>query len=459
MTVDVRRYALDDQLQALAEDLGRLFRRIDPDSCDAVLQDRVVGRIESIDAMIAPTASELAQTMPIEEALKLTDQRSEGLKRRLGEGSRPRPATSSRPRPQVTSSFVPTPYGGDEDEHLVPDLVPDPSIDPSETGLSWRPIDLVAREAEPPRAPEIIDLLYPKLNHLVSGETESAKSWLAAAAAAGELEAGQGVLWIDGDDVGGGAMLERLRALGVNDEAIGRLFGYVAPEEHLTEERRADLLERMQADSCRLVVFDGFNPLLQLHRLNPNEGTDVEAFYRHIDPFRKTGAASVLTDNVVKNREARGRWAIGSERKKSKAEVHLGMHALVTLVRGGTGRFRIDVHKDRPGHLQRPTAGIFVLESDGDACTWRIDPDQSYNPEGEFRPTNLMEKVSRLLERQLEAVSRNQIEQAKLGKAEYVRVAIDCLIAEGYAVEIPGARSAKLVQLRRPFVEAEDEAT
>jgi hypothetical protein len=323
--------------------------------------------------------------------------------------------------------------------------------------LSWCPIDLVAREAEPPRPPDLIGLLYLGLNHLVFGETESAKSWLAAAAAAAELEAGQGVLWIDGDDVGRGVMLERLRALGTTDEAIGRLFAYVAPEEHLTEERRADLLERMRADSCRLVVFDGFNPLLQLHRLNPNEGTEVETFYRHIDPFRKTEAASVLTDNVVKNREARGRWAIGSERKKSKADVHLGMHALELFGRGRTGRARIDVHKDRPGHLQRPTPGIFVLQSDGDACTWRIDPDQSHTPEGEFRPTHLMEKVSRHLERHVEPLSRNQIEQAKLGKAGYVRVAMDCLIAEGYAVEIAGSRGAKLVQLRRPFVEAEDE--
>jgi hypothetical protein len=331
-------------------------------------------------------------------------------------------------------------------------------LDSSERGVSWCPIDLVARAVNPPRPPDVIDLFYAGSNHLVSGESESAKSWLALAAAVAELAEGRGVVWVDGDDMGAGAVLERLRALGATDEAISRLFAYVAPEEHLTEERRADLLERMRTDPCRLVVFDGFNPLLHLHGLNPDAGTDVETFYRHIDPFRKAGAAIVLTDNVVKSREARGAWAIGSERKKSKAEVHLGMRSLAMFGRGHTGRSRIDVHKDRPGHLQRPTPGNFVLESDGDRCTWRIEADPSHTSEGEFRPTHLMERISRYLERHQDAVSRNTIEKEVEGKATAKRTAIDRLIVEGYATEIEGTRGARLVQLQRPYSEAADEA-
>ena len=137
----------------------------------------------------------------------------------------------------------------------------------------------------------------------------------------------------------------------------------------------------------------------------------------------------------MKSREARGAWAIGSERKKSKAEVHLGMKTLTPLVRGGTGRAKIDVHKDRPGHLTRPSAGIFVVET-GPDFAWRIDPDDSHGELGEFRPTALMEKVSRFLElRPGEPQTRNQIEQAKLGKAEYVRVAMDRLVEERFATE------------------------
>jgi hypothetical protein len=204
-------------------------------------------------------------------------------------------------------------------------------------------------------------------------------------------------------------------------------------------------------------VLDGFNPLLALHGLDPNKGVEVEAFYTLIDPIRKLGVATVLTDNVVKSRESRDAWAIGSERKKSKAEVHLGMRTLVPLVRGGTGRAKIDVHKDRPGHLTRPAAGIFTIESTS-TFAWRIDPDDSRDEQGEFRPTALMLKVSRYLEqRPGEPQSRNQIEQAKLGKAVYVRVALDRLIDEGFATEFEGARGSRLVRLEHPFHDDEGE--
>jgi hypothetical protein len=37
------------------------------------------------------------------------------------------------------------------------------------------------------------------------------------------------------------------------------------------------------------------------------------------------------------------------------------------------------------------------------------------------------------------------------GEAEYVRIAIDRLIAEGYATEFERPRRARLVRLERPF--------
>ncbi len=326
--------------------------------------------------------------------------------------SQVRPASSSRVRPQLSSSLRPSPYGGDEHEQFVPGFVPDthPRVH------SWRPESIVAIAAQPPQPPELIGLFYPGYNHLVSGESEALKTWLMLAAAAAELRQGRGVLWVDGDDVGPGALLERLLLLGAGESMIDTRYAYVRPDEPLTEERLVDVLDVVREHSCRLAVFDGFNPLLALHGLDPNSGSDVEGFYRHIDPIRKLGVATALTDNVVKSREARGRWAIGSERKKSKAEVHLGMQTLTPLVRGGTGRAKIEVHKDRPGHLVRPTAGILVIES-GLTFSWRIDPDDSRDDQGEFRPTELMLKVSRHLEaRWKEPQSRNAIEQAKLGR-------------------------------------------
>lgn len=275
-------------------------------------------------------------------------------------------------------------------------------------------------------------------------------------AAAAEVNAGRGVVWVDGDDVGQGAILERLRAFGASDEAIGSRFAYIAPDDPLDVGRRADVMDVVTSTACRLAVFDGFNPLLALHGLDPDRGTDVEQFYRLIAPIKRAPTAVVLTDNVVKAREARGKWAIGSERKKSKAEVHLGMVTLTPLVRGGTGRARIDVHKDRPGHLTRPSPGVLEVCSTDTPYSWRIRPDTSHTEEGEFRPTVLMERVSRHLEFASSSQSRNEIEKGVKGKGEAKRLAIDCLISEGYASEFEGARGAKLVRIERPFRDDEE---
>jgi hypothetical protein len=357
--------------------------------------------------------------------------------------------TSSRPRPKVTSSLVPPPSGGDEDEHLVPDLVP--------TTSSWVPIDLVQRSEKPPEPPAIVDLFYPGYNHLLTGEPESLKTWLALAAAVEEMKAGRGVVWVDGDDVGPGAVLERLRLLGAEDAAISERLAYFLPDDPLDVACRQGVLDLIRDRSCRLAVFDGFNPLLHLHGLDPNKGPEVETFYVLLAPIKRAGVAVVIADNVTKSRETRGAWPIGSERKKSKAEVHLGMSAIHPLVRGGTGKARIDVHKDRPGFLTRPTHGLFVVDATGERCVWSVEQETSRTEEGGFRPTVLMERVSRFLEVAGEPRSRNEIEKGVGKKATYVRQAIDVLVAEGHADEFEGTRNARMVRLLRSYRKDEEE--
>jgi hypothetical protein len=364
-----------------------------------------------------------------------------------------RHATPSRD-PVPTPSPVdpvprPHPLRGDGDDDPVPDPVPE--------GHSWVPVDLVSAAANPPEPPDIIGLFYVGANHLVSGESEALKTWLALAAAVDELKAGRGVVWVDGEDVGAGAVLERLRLLGADEEVIRERFAYMRPDEPLGEGALMDVLEVVRELECRLMVLDGFNPLMVLHGLNPNEGVDVERFYALFAPVKRLGVAVVLTDNVVKDQEARKGWAIGSERKRSKAEVHLGMKTLAPLVRGGTGKAKIDVHKDRPGHLEKPSPGVLVVESVAGYCSWRIVREESRGERGEFRPTVLMEKVLRFLELREDAQSRTQIVEGVSGKTEYVRVAIDTLIREGYATEFEGARGARLVRLERAFSEADDD--
>jgi hypothetical protein len=200
-----------------------------------------------------------------------------------------RPATSSRPRPEAglvdpstSSRHRPSMGARDEVETTSSrDLVPEPH--------SWLPIDIVQVGQEPTPPPDIVDLFYVGKNHLLSGETEAMKTWLALVASAAEITAGRGVLWVDGDDVGSGDIQERLVLLGASEADVSTRFAYILPDEPLEASLLADVLEVVRKRSCRLAVLDGFNPLLEMHGLNPDSGVEVERFYRLIDPIAKRG--------------------------------------------------------------------------------------------------------------------------------------------------------------------------
>src|SRR5439155_10767997 len=175
---------------------------------------------------------------------------------------------------------------------------------------SWRAVDLVAAAATPPERPTIGGLLYPAKRTLLSGETESCKTWLALILAKAEIEAGFPVCWVDLDAMGRSEILSRLRALGVSDERIASSFLYFEPEERLAEQALLDVVAVVAERNVRLFVIDAFNGMLSLHGLDPNSTPDVETFWREVaTPICKTGAAPTLIDHVVKSSDARGKYA------------------------------------------------------------------------------------------------------------------------------------------------------
>jgi hypothetical protein len=255
--------------------------------------------------------------------------------------------------------------------------------------------------------------------------------------------------------------LERLRALEVDDEAIARLFAYVAPGEALSEPATAYLVGKIDELEARLVVVDAFNAALTLHGYSPQSTEEVEAFFgRVVAPLQRAGAAVVLPDHVVKDKVSRGRYSYGSERKSTGVDLHLGLTLLEPFGRGQRGRSKVTVHRDRVGYLEKPSPGVFVLESDPSSgrCSWRLGADTSVGEAGAWRPTGYMEKVSRHLELVGdEPQARKAIEDAVGGKRDYVRQAIDALIEDDFAVELAGAHGARLVKLERVYREDVEE--
>jgi hypothetical protein len=318
--------------------------------------------------------------------------------------------------------------------------------------VSWEPISWAALEEREPVEPTIGGLIYPGRRHIFSGPPESAKTWAAFCLALDEIRAGGVVLHVD-FEMFAYETRDRLRELGATDDEMER-FLHVEPETEATDYVVGELVQYHQPT---LAIVDAAAGAFDLHGLDDNSRRDAEIFARSfIDPFRLRGVATILLDHVVKNSDNRGQFAIGSERKVGGADVHLGFSAIVPFGRGRTGLIRVTTHKDRFGYLPRPRAAELELHSDPDtfAVTWQF---KAADQAGEdWRPTALMEKVSRFLEGQTEPVSRKTIETNVTGKAEYVRAAMDALVADGYALEEDGPRKSRLLTVHKPFSTSSD---
>jgi hypothetical protein len=186
-------------------------------------------------------------------------------------------------------------------------------------------------------------------------------------------------------------------------------------------------------------VVDSWIGSLQTHGLDPNSGVEIECWRRtFLEPLRSECPGSLILDHVPKAQDSRGRYSIGSERKASAVEVHLGAEVIFPFARGKTGRVRLVTHKDRGGWLPRPRAAEVELRSDPEtlAVSWSFQLAEPASEDGDtFRPTVLMERVSHYLEQQTAPATRRQIDEDVIGNRQYKLKAINTLIREGYASE------------------------
>jgi len=346
---------------------------------------------------------------------------------------------------------------GLDETKLIPD--PPPEAVPYDPVDSWNPIALATLEPRPVEPPRLAHgLLYPGRRHLWSGEPESGKSWAALIACAQEVLRGRTVLYID-FETDEHETAERFAALGLPPEALVP-FLYVRPAEPVGRAGVREHLDRMVSEHRpTIVVVDAYAGALDLHGLDPNKGADIERLNRALfEPLRAHGAAVVVLDHLAKDRERRGKFSIGSERKVGAVDVHLGFEVVDPFGRGRTGLVAVSVHKDRPGYLLRPHVADLHLESDPGTgrITYEFRRPPPADETGSFRPTRLMEKVSRHVESQREPISRNVIENDVSGQRRYVRAAIDTLAREGYLTETAGPRNARRYQSVRAYREAQD---
>jgi hypothetical protein len=315
---------------------------------------------------------------------------------------------------------------------------------------SWEPVDLRVLEPRIERPmPGIGGLLYKGARHGFSGESESAKTTIAYALALEEIRAGGRLVLVD-LEMGAYETVDRLHDMGASREELGSVT-YLSPE---CAPPGAYLPVLIEDREPTLAIVDAAAGAYSVLGLDDGKRLDVEAFGRIlIRPFHAAGVTTIVIDHVTKAKDGRSRYAIGSERKLGVVDVHLGFDPVRSFQRGREALVHVVTHKDRFGFLQRPRAGQVELRSDAEThrITWEFQPPAETSEPSEFRPTQLMEKVSRHLQRQSEAISRSAVLRGVSGKREWVLAAIEHLVVEGHARENPGPRGAKLLSHIRPF--------
>lgn len=343
-----------------------------------------------------------------------------------------------------------------------------------EARTSWHPLDPAQfldpdAPGDPPpaflRRSDGVCLLYPDAVNAFYGESESMKSWVAQVAVAEVLRTGGCVAYLD-FEASGRQVYGRLRQLGAPDEALRERFAYFRPEESLSTEARAELegaLSRLRPD---LVVIDGVTDAMTLLGFDLNDNGDYARFNRLLaDPIARSGASVLLVDHVTKSREGRGIYALGAQHKRAAVTgAAYTVHKRQEFGRGRVGVTELRVSKDRAGHVSAAATGgqrriaEVTLTSHGtedDAEITVLVAPPGGHADAPFRPTALMERLSRWIEENPDQTT-NAIMEAVSGNRQAKGQALNTLIAERYVYAAASGRNSKSHASIRPYRQEAD---
>lgn len=318
----------------------------------------------------------------------------------------------------------------------------------------WEPADLepLLEGNAPDDSPRLYKrtdkqaILYPGKLHYFVGEPESLKTWGALLAVKQEINQGHEVWYFDFED-NPRTIVARLLFLGAHVHHLRECFRYFHPDQPLTDQAVEVLRDLARDIRPSLAVIDGVTEAMAVFGLDLMSNRDIATFIGLL-PRRlaKAGAAVILVDHVVKDREQRGRWAIGGQHKMAGTDVSLTFELIQPAGRGLHGIARLVIHKDRPGWLRQHAAGRTLAELHLDShemqgdigpavlvTTCELKPADSAITEAGFRPSRVMEKISRALEHSAALTTRAL--RAKTGgqnEPDTWQLAVETLANEGF---------------------------
>lgn len=303
-----------------------------------------------------------------------------------------------------------------------------------------------------------VALLYRGELHSIAAEPECGKSFVIQGETARLVSEGEDVVYLDFEDTPP-SIVARLLALGAPAEALLSHLTLVHPEQAL----HPDALDALLAGRTpALAVIDGVTEAMGLLGLEIASNDDIGKFRARLArPLAATGAAVVEIDHVVKDRESRGRYAIGGQHKLAGVAVAYSITPIQRPSRTRPGVLKLVVEKDRHGHVRahEDSSRVVALAritpaEDGARVTVTLTPPDSVSDEGTFRPTVLMERVSRAIEAH-PGLSKRGIREGVKGKASAVDLALELLVTDGHVRPDQDGQAIRH-HVVTPFREADD---
>jgi hypothetical protein len=346
-------------------------------------------------------------------------------------------------------------FGGERFDvrDLVGEVVlPPPAPEPAPDEGDWSPIDLrpVLSGNHNPPAPTIATpsgcppLFYPGRCNAVFGESGTGKTWVALAAIVEVLNGGGTAMLIDLEDSAHG-ITSRLLALGVDVDTIHDRFLYLAPQTGWGVQAQAAMATLLAERSPELVVLDSTGEAMAASGVKGNDDDDVARWFVTFPKFiAHRGPGVVIIDHVPKDPNAPSRYMIGSQRKTAAIDgASYRIEAVKVPSRTDDGLLKIIVAKDRHGTRPQGTtaAMMHITHSLTGMLSLHLTAPEAppMNPDGTFRPTVYMERVSRFLEA-MPGSSTRAIVAGVEGKSKFVQEAIGVLLVDGYIEQDSTAR-------------------
>jgi hypothetical protein len=276
---------------------------------------------------------------------------------------------------------------------------------------------------------------------MFQAEPTSGKTWIALAAAEQVLAMGGAVVYIDFEDTARG-VIGRALTLGIKPEVLAHRFVYLQPAGPFAAAEVVALRRVLDDLNPDLVIIDGVGEALARDGLRENEAADYMSWVdRVVRPIARTGAAVVLIDHVVKNKDDQGRWARGTGAKLASVDGASYQIKVVTpFSRSRPGKVKIVAAKDRPGQFAIGEVVAMVTitpAADGARVTIDIAPNvDDRTPGDSWKPTHLMERISQIIEESTTPLTATEVRtMLPHSKANLISDAVARLVAEGYVGE------------------------